>query len=201
MGKTVEFFYGIESRYSYLAATQMGRLERDTAATVTWRPLDLDDLMRRRGMDPFAGSPPSGQYDRDYRTKDVARWAHYYGIPFRNPDWSALDWRRLSLAAVAADQLGNARGFTMNLFNGVFGNGSPPTDDTVIARIAEITGFTGEEFISQIDDPETARRHERNIADALAVGVFGVPSFVVDGEAFWGNDRLILLRHHLGAKA
>lgn len=201
MGRTIDFFYGIGSRYSYLAATQMERLERDTGAAVRWRPLFSTALMQRRGMDPFAGSPASGQYEESYRFTDLSRWAALYGIPLRDPDWDALDWKRLALAAVAADRLGVVAPFTRQLFDAVFGAGEPPVGDLAIARIGDMAGLDGRRLVNLIDDGETARRHAANIDVALARGVFGVPSFVVDGEMFWGNDRLLLLRHHLGAGA
>jgi 2-hydroxychromene-2-carboxylate isomerase len=200
MGRTVDFFYGIGSRYSYLASSQVNRLEQDTGASVHWRPLYSTELMKRRGMDPFEGAPSSGQYESAYRTRDVSRWAVLYGIPFHDPDWDTLDWRRLALAAVAADRLDRIVEFTKHLYGAVFGNEITPTDDAGLARIADQAGVDGRELTRLIDDAETARRHDRSIADALAAGVFGVPSFVVDGEMFWGNDRLILLRHHLGAQ-
>jgi 2-hydroxychromene-2-carboxylate isomerase len=200
MARVIEFFYGIGSRYSYLASSQMERLERDTGATVCWRPLYSSLLMERRGMDPFKGPPASGQYETAYRTQDVARWANYYGISFHDPDWDALDWQRFALAAVAADRLGRVVPFTKNLYDAVFGRGTAPKTDAKLARIADGSGLDGREFLRLIDDAETQQRHDQTIADALAAGVFGVPSFVVDGELFWGNDRLVLLRHHLGAR-
>ena len=197
MATTVDFFYGIGSRYSYLAASQMERLGRDTGATVRWRPLYSRVLMERRGMDPFRGAPASGQYDPAYRTGDVARWARYYGIPFHDPDWEALDWGRYALAAVAADCLGAVAPVTQALFDAVFGAGVAPKTDADLARIAAASGLDERGFRHLLDDPETQKRHDRTIDDALAAGVFGVPSFVVGGELFWGNDRLVLLRHHL----
>jgi 2-hydroxychromene-2-carboxylate isomerase len=201
MTRTIEFFYGIGSRYSYLASSQMEQLEHDTGATVCWHPLYSRVLMERRGMDPFKGPPASGQYEPAYRTRDVTRWANYYGIPFHDPEWDALDWQRFALAAVAADRLGGVIAFTKNLFDAIFGAGVTPKADAELAQIADKSGLDGREFLRSLDDAETHRRHDRNITDALAAGVFGVPSFVVDGELFWGNDRLILLRHHLGARA
>jgi len=199
MANTVDFFYGIGSRYSYLAATQMDRLAADTGAALRWRPLWSTRLMQRRGMDPFRGPPASGQYDPAYRTRDVSLWADYYGIPFRDPDWSVLNWERFALSAVAADRLGAAGPYTLRLYNAVFGDGPPPMTDADLGAVADNSGIDGRKLVAQIDDPATQERHERNIADAIAAGVFGVPSFVTDGQMFWGNDRLILLRRHLGA--
>ena len=201
MARTIEFFCGIGSRYSYLASSQMERLECDAGTTVRWRLLYSSLLMKRRGMDPFKGPPASGQYEAAYRTRVVTRWAHYYGIPFHDPDWNALDGQRLALAAVTADRLGGIIPFTRDLYDAVFGTGSMVTADADLARIADRSPLDGHALIRLIDDAETQRRHDQNIADALAAGVFGVPSFVVGGELLWGNDRLVLLRHHLGARA
>lgn len=200
MATAIDFFYGIGSRYSYLAATQMDRLAADTGATVRWRPLWSTLLMQRRGMDPFRGAPASGQYEAAYRTRDVFQWADYYGIPFRDPDWDALNWERFALSAVAADGLGAVGRYTLNLYDAVFGGCRPPLTDSNLADIGRKSGIDGGKLVAAIDTPATAQRHEQNIADAIAAGVFGVPSFVTDGQMFWGNDRLLLLRHHLGAK-
>ena len=201
MAPAIDFFYGIGSRYSYLAATQMDRLAADTGATVRWRPLWSTLLMQRRGMDPFHGPPASGQYEEAYRTRDVSQWAEYYGIPFRDPDWDALNWQRFALSAVAAVGLGAVGRYTLNLYDAVFGAGTLPLTDSDLADIAVKSGIDGRRLVAAIDTPATAQRHEQNIAAAIAAGVFGVPSFVADGQMFWGNDRLILLRHALGAKS
>jgi hypothetical protein len=119
MGSTIDFFYGIGRRYSYLAASQMDRLEEDTGVSVRWRPLYSTELMKRRGVDPFGGPPPSGQYEPDYRTRDVSRWAQLYGIPFHDapsiggathsPPWRQTDWAGSSSSASVSTTLCLAR--------------------------------------------------------------------------------------------
>ncbi|HYQ84303.1 MAG TPA: hypothetical protein VEP28_09920, partial [Rubrobacter sp.] len=79
--KTVRFYYSVGSRYSYLASTQMAKLERETGCEVVWRPLYSVDLYGLRGASPFEGEPVSGQYDWDYRRRDAERWADHYGVP------------------------------------------------------------------------------------------------------------------------
>lgn len=199
MAKSVDFYYGIGSRYSYLAASQMERLAADTGATVRWRPLWSTELMQRRGMDPFRGKASSGQYEDAYRTTDVSRWAAFYGIPFHDPEWDKMNWARFALSAVAADRLQAVSRYTLNLYGAVFGDGTPPMKDRDLGRIAEQSGLKSSQFLPLLDDAETGRRHEQNISDAISAGVFGVPSFVADGQMFWGNDRLMLLRHYLEA--
>ena len=200
MQRTVAFYFGIGSRYSYLASTQIEQLEADTGCRVLWRPLYSTDLMAARGMDPFRGAPSSGQYEARYRTIDAARWARFYGVPYADPDWSAHPWRRYALAAVAAGRLGNSAAYSHALFAAIFADGAGPLDDEALAELAKAAGLPGDRLLASLADEQTETEHRHNIEAALAAGVFGVPSFVVDGEMFWGNDRLVLLRHDLSTQ-
>jgi 2-hydroxychromene-2-carboxylate isomerase len=202
MGPVVEFYYGIGSRYSYLASTQLDALERDTGCRVVWRPLYSSDLMLRRGMHPFRHeTTPSGQYDWQYRTYDAECWAAYYGVPYVEPPEGIKEFHRYALACVAADRLDACAVFSKALFAAVFTEGRNVIDDTALADIAVAAGLDSAALMGLIDDTETAGQHEKNIEDALAAGAFGVPTFAVDGKMFWGNDRLVLLRHHLQSQS
>jgi 2-hydroxychromene-2-carboxylate isomerase len=64
-------------------------------------------------------------------------------------------------------------------------------------RIAAASGLAESAFAEALTAPATAQAQAATLAEALAAGVFGVPSFVVGDRLFWGNDRLPLLRHHL----
>ncbi len=85
MAKIVDFFYGIGSRYSYLAASQMERLAADTGATVRWRPLWSTELMKRRGMDPFRGGRPPASMKRPIARGRLALGGITTAFPFAIP--------------------------------------------------------------------------------------------------------------------
>jgi 2-hydroxychromene-2-carboxylate isomerase len=194
----IDFYYGLGSRYSYLAATRLAGLEAETGCKVRWRPLYSADLFAARGADPFHGRPVSGQYDWDYRRRDAEAWADYYGVPYREPLVEVrFEGRRLALAATAAGRLGALEGFSERVFEAVFVAGTSPLDDAVLGGIAEAVGLERARFAALLDDPATALELSGTVAEALAAGVFGVPSFVVGGRMFWGNDRLPLVRHWL----
>jgi 2-hydroxychromene-2-carboxylate isomerase len=195
--KPVDFFYGLGSRYSYLASTQIAQLEADTGCLVRWRPLFSADLFAARGADPFRGEPISGQYDWSYRRFDAACWADYYGVPFREPDEVKADWRLLALAATAADRLGAVEPFSRRVFEAAFVRDSSPLDATACLRLAAEVGLDRSTFAAALEAPETTAALTATLADAQALGVFGVPSFVVEGQVYWGNDRLPIVRHML----
>jgi 2-hydroxychromene-2-carboxylate isomerase len=197
VAKPVVFFYGLGSRYSYLASTQIAQLEADTGCKVRWRPLYSADLFAKRGRNPFEGQPVSGQYEWAYRRRDAERWAAYYGVTYREPKDLCFDPRRLALACAAAEALGAVEAFSRRLFQALFVDGTSPLDDEVCAGLAREIGLAEDAFRAALGQPETAARLTATVEEAAVGGVFGVPSFVVGGEVYFGNDRLPLVSHAL----
>jgi 2-hydroxychromene-2-carboxylate isomerase len=198
MPKHVDFYFALNSRYSYLASTQIAALERDCGAEVAWRPLDFDLLMVARKWDPFSGAPTSGQYDVAYRRKDVARWADYYGIAVRIVEWERYDWLRFNLAAMeAAKETEGCARFAQAVFALTMGARDGQDTESVIASAAHDAGVDPRRLIEASKSSDTKAKLHHAVTDAVALGVFGVPSFVVDDEVYWGNDRIALLRWRL----
>ena len=197
----VEFFFGIASRYSYLASTQIEALERDTGCAVEWRPLFSGDLVALRGASPFRGDPVSGQYDWDYRRADAEAWADYYGVPYSEPthelihDYTLL--RRLAVAATAASRFGAAAPYGKRLLNAVFNHRPARFDDDFFIALAVECGCDEQAYRVRLEDEVTARLLADTTREAHDRGAFGVPAFFVGERMFWGNDRLVLLRHYL----
>lgn len=186
----VDFFFGPGSRYSYLAATQLDRVARETGARFVWRPVRSGDLTARTG-----GTARSLQ-DPEWRTADIERWARHYGVAFRDVT-GEVDWRQCALACSAAQLMGAAEPFARALYARAYGEGDPPRDDAGLASLAQGIGLDGSRFLEALSIKAQAV-YDANLAAALAAGCFGVPSFVCpDGVVFWGQDRLPLLIDHL----
>jgi 2-hydroxychromene-2-carboxylate isomerase len=195
---TVRFFFGIGSRYSYLAATQVPRLAIETGARFDWRAVHSPELIVSAGPDPFRAESRRGQYGGAYRTLDATRWARFYDVAYHEPPWAEIDWRLMALAAVAADTMGAGEAFASSLFDACFADGRPPRSPEALGELAARVGLPAREFRDAIASRSTAERHRENLQSALAAGAFGVPSFVLDdGQLFWGQDRLPLLRREL----
>jgi 2-hydroxychromene-2-carboxylate isomerase len=191
----VEFFFSPGSRYSYLAASQIPALESELGCVVDWRPVHGPDIRRRRGRDPFAGEPVSGQYDWTYRRSDAERWAEYYGIPFREPPSHDIDFRLLARAATAGRRAGAAGAYGWRLCCAVYGSPAWPLDETLCVRVARDAGLDAGRFAELLADAETDRLLDAAAEEAHRRGAFGVPTFFLGARMFWGNDRLVLLRH------
>lgn len=199
MKGAVTFYFGPGSRCSYLASTQLPRISEGTGARLFWRAVYSPELIARAGSDPFHAANRRGQYRPEYRAKDVQRWAALYRIPYSEPDWNRVNWRRLALACVVADRRGAGDAYANNLLIRCFsGKTLPPETDDDLVDLARLSGLAGRDFIADLAHDEIERLHTQNIERALAAGAFGVPTFVTDaGELFFGQDRLPVLRHHL----
>jgi len=201
----VEFFFAPTSRYSYLASTQMLKLQLETGCRVDWYPLHNKDLVDASGHDFYThGRKTSVQYDAAWRKADAEAWAELYGVPFRDPAGLVIpDPRRLALACVIARNYDAGQVYARRLFQAVYVDGLSPLDDDALCAMAEeVAGIEAETFRRHLDEPETEAAHKEIVTRARTAGCFGVPSFVVQGRVIWGNDRLPLLRHAIAqAKA
>lgn len=196
----VDFYYGLGSRYSYLASTRIDALEAETGCAVRWHPLSSGDLLAARGASPFRGEPVSGQYEWTYRRRDAEAWAAYYGVPYREPEKARVDPRHLAEACIAAGRMNHLIPYSRRLFAAIFVEGRA-VDGAALEEIAAEIGLALPEFHALRADPATVAAHLDTVREAHRRGAFGVPTFFVDGEMFWGNDRLVLLRHYLMTRA
>lgn len=191
--KVVDFYLGYGSRYAYLAASQVDRLQAQ-GAEVRWLVVDSPRLIAAAGTSPFSGSPPSPIYAHRYRARDAERWAALYGIPIHEPQISADVRPALNALSLAAERLGMAEPVVRAVFHHLFALGRPLDAIEVLEDLAASVGLEPAALVSA---PDTIAVHDRRIANALEAGVFGVPTFVYEGDAYFGNDRLPLLVHRL----
>lgn len=190
--RSVDFYLGLGSRYSYLAATQIARIERERGCRFVWKPIASGTLLDRRGSNPFRERSGSGQYDWAYREYDAKCWAAHYGVPFEEPKPFQVDPAIPALASLAADAQGALVACCRQLMMMIFVE-RRAIDDVAIGELPGRLGIDPKAFADALAAPHTSAAHEELIEEAHARGVFGVPTFVVDDRLFWGNDRLVLL--------
>jgi 2-hydroxychromene-2-carboxylate isomerase len=189
---TVDFYLGLGSRYSYLAASQVDRLESQYGCRFAWKPIASGALIDRRGDNPFRRKDGVGQYDWSYREYDAKAWAAHYGIPFQEPAGFKVEADVPARACLAAERQDALVPCCRALFAMIFAEGAV-IDEAAIGALPARLGLDAAAFRRDLDSPETCARHEALIDEAHARGAFGVPTFFLDGRMFWGNDRLPLL--------
>ena len=188
----VDFYLGLGSRYSYLAASQIDRIEAAHDCRFAWKPIASGALIDRRGDNPFRAKDGAGQYDWAYREYDATAWAAHYGIPFREPAAFKVEADVPARACLAAEQQHALVPCCRLLFGLIFAEGAT-IDDAAVDGIPGRLGLDRAAFRRDLDSSDTRARHEALIDEAHARGAFGVPTFFLGERMFWGNDRLPLL--------
>jgi len=199
MREEIEFFFGLGSRYSYLAFSQISRIETSLSCVFILRPVSSVELMDLRGPSPFRGAPSSGQYQGDYRRRDAQAWASYYRVAFVEPKPPPEDHRLMARACCAAEVQGALRRYCEAMFEAVFVNNESIDAEACVA-IASRIGVDASLFRDAMSSSAVDQSVTTNARRAFERGAFGVPTFLIDDRMFWGNDRLVLLEHYLSHK-
>jgi 2-hydroxychromene-2-carboxylate isomerase len=122
--------------------------------------------------------------------RDVERLSGKYGITFRKPSAFPRNGVLASRVALASESREWLSRFSKLVFVANFAEDRDISDEAVIASVLESVGEDPERIIRNALSEENKARLRRSTEDAIGKGVFGAPSFIVDGEIFWGNDRL-----------
>ncbi len=195
MSKTVEFFFDLGSPASYLAYTQLPGLCRETGATLVYRPMLLGAVFQATGNASPAMIPAKGRY----MLRDLGRFAERYGVPLRFSPYFPLNTLGLMRLLVAA-QLQQPESFealVQALFAAIWVDGLNLGDPLKVAEVLRQAGFDAEALLAQCAEPAVKNALKASTDEAVARGVFGAPSIFVDGELYFGQDRLDFVREAL----
>ncbi|WP_382323444.1 2-hydroxychromene-2-carboxylate isomerase [Hydrogenophaga sp. UC242_50] len=199
-GKTVTFYFSVLSPWVYLGGPRFHAIVRDTGATVVYRPIDLLHVFRATGGTPLAALSPARQA---FRARERERWSAWLNMPISaRPAHHPVDE---SLAAqlliVAQEAHGNAVVWPLaqRMLAGVWVHDLDIADPATLARMARDEGLDAQALLARAAAPEARSCFEAHTAQALAAGVFGVPSFVIDGDLHFGQDRLDFVERALRA--
>jgi 2-hydroxychromene-2-carboxylate isomerase len=187
--KSIVFYFDFASPYGYLASLRVDAVAARHGVTVDWRPLPLGALF---GWAERAPSP-NADLKNAYLRHDCERTARRYGAPFRLPEGLPFETFAACRAFyhVRCNDVAGATRLAGALFHAAFGSGRDISGaQTTINAIAGGAGLTAEYLATELRSAAGDRQLERELQAAIRLGVFGSPFFVVDGEGFWGNDRL-----------
>lgn len=189
MPQTIEFFWDPASTYSYLAATQIEAFARQHDATVVWKPFLIGKAFEATGNKMPAAIPAKAKY----MFKDVMLWARYYQVPFAMPKLFPLNSVLASRVAIAAADVS----LTLALLKAYWVEGQDLSQPEVLAAIIKSHGGDAEALLAAAGSQPVKDVLRANTEDAIARGVFGAPTFFINGQMFWGNDRLPLMAAYL----
>lgn len=193
MAKPVTFWFEFASPYSYLSAMRVEGEAQKRGVIVTWAPFLLGPIFKAQGWDtsPFSIYPAKGQN----MWRDMERRAAKYGVAFKRPDLAepgAFPQNSVLAARTAIACLHEpwGRDFCRAVFAAAFEQGLSISGPETIASCLQSVGGNDQIYLKSAysDAQKVALRETTERAQAL--GIYGAPSFTVDDELFWGDDRL-----------
>lgn len=195
MPKTVEFFFDFGSPTSYLAWTQLPELAAEAGAQLQWRPMLLGGVFKATGNASPVTVPAKGRWMFD----DMARWARRYGVALAmNPHFpiNTLTLMR-GAAGLQLRRPADFEHYVEAVYRAMWETPCNMGDPAVAAQVLQRAGFDAEDLLALAGDPEVKARLVANTEEAVARGVFGAPTMFVDGQMFFGQDRLDFVREAL----
>jgi len=197
MSEPIDFYFDFSSPYGYFASTKIDALGARYGREVVWRPFLLGAAMKLTGGAPLPSIPLKG----DYAKRDFARSAKYYGVEYRLPSAFPIATQAPARAFywLKRKDAKQAKALATALYRAYFiddVNISNPEDTVAVcARF----GLAADEVRAGINDAAVKELVKTEVENAIARGVFGSPYLIVDGEAFWGADRLEQIEKWLAA--
>ncbi|MGJ4971469.1 MULTISPECIES: 2-hydroxychromene-2-carboxylate isomerase [unclassified Bradyrhizobium] len=192
MSRQIDYYFSLQSPWAYIGH----RLSRDIAAshgaTVNLKPVMLVDLFAETGGLPLAKRHPARQR---YRIVELKRWRDKRGLDFHiQPSNWPFNARLADGVVIAAQQASlDPEPYLQRAFPAIWEQQLNLADAEVIAGLADAAGLPGRDLVTQAATDVVGAAYEQNRQDAIAADVFGSPAYVLDGEIFWGQDRLELL--------
>ena len=186
--QVIDFYFEFASPYGYLASTQIEELGAGHGRDVAWHPIMLGAAFKETGARPLMQTPLKGPYLR----QDVPRFARLLGVPFREPPVMPANSLAASRAFVwlELDDPALAKRLAQAVFRAHWGEGRDIGTPGQVAEIAAPLGVERGAMLEAVADPLIKDRLKQATAVAIERGVFGSPFIFVDGEPFWGADRL-----------
>lgn len=198
-GPKIDYYFCLNSPWVYLSQRRLEEIAKAADAEIRYFPVDLREMMLRLiGHDD---PPERSELHRAYGKLEMRRWSERYGLPLsEKPAFYPVSQRRAACLVVAADRLGADPGPLVEaLPRACWVEDRDINDWKTLTAIAEENGLPGDVLITAAQDAAVMEEFEDNTNRALDRGVFGIPSYVLDGEVFWGQDRLEFLEFRLKA--
>ena len=190
--KKIDFYFDFLSPYSYVAWTWV----REQKYEFNFIPVSVPSIISHFGTLGPAQIAPK----RNYLFKDLLRYTKLHNLPFTTPlqlPFNSLYSLRLALPEVSGS---SQKKVIDAIFRAGWEHGLDIGNDEVLKTVLARAELPVDEFFNKMESKESRIQLKNNISNALAKNLFGVPSFLVDEEIFWGNDSIKYLEMYLSAK-
>ena len=191
MPSPIGFWFDFSSPYGYIAAQLIDDVAARHGRSVDWHPILLGPIFKSVGTAPLTLLPIKGEYSKH----DFARMARYHKVAFRLPEKFPVGTQVAARAfyLIADGDAGKARDFARRVYRAYFADGHDVADPAVVMELAAAAGADTAALAGPLKGEAIKERVKGEVEGAMKAGVFGSPHFIVDGEPFWGVDRIPMM--------
>ncbi len=192
MPRNVDYYFSLSSPWAYIGNAPFHEVARARGIRVTYKPVALGELFPETGGLPLPKRHPSRQKHRMY---ELQRWRERRGLSFKlKPKHWPVDAKLGDCVVLAIVEAGgDPNEFLKRAFPAIWEQELNLADAAVIADLLNQAGLKADALLARAASPEIVARYAQNRQDAIEIGAFGSPAFVLDGEVFWGQDRIDFL--------
>jgi 2-hydroxychromene-2-carboxylate isomerase len=188
MSGMLDFFFEFASTYSYPAAMRIADVARSAGVAVRWRPFLLGPIFKAQGLDtsPFNIYTTKGRH----MWRDLERTCEELGLAFRRPEPFPQNGLLAARVAHVGFEQDWGETFCRAVYVAEFADGQQIGEESVIRELLAKLRLTPDSILARARSTDIKDRLRATTDEAERLGIFGAPNFVVNGELFWGNDRL-----------
>ena len=190
----ITYYYAAYSSYAWLGSAKLLEISAATGRQIEHRPVDLHRVMAAAGSTSFAER--SLNFRNYFFNRELERWAEHRGLPTlgRRPTYHHLGYdlaNRVLVAALSQDL--NIDPLAHAFLTGHWQADANLADAAVLVEISDAAGFDGAGLLAAAGSDDVMRQYDRFTNQAIEDRVFGSPTYIVDGDIFYGQDRLEML--------
>lgn len=194
MSKTLDVYISFISPFSYVAQTQLAGLAERTQSSIAYHLLDHHKLFKLSSNPGPIAIPAKAKY----LGKDLQDWCKYYDIPFKLPSgFPKTNSRRAAASAIIAQRENKLPEYIKTVLQAYFSEDLDIADPQILGNLASKIGLDAQIVASAAKDPAMLKQVDRETETAAMRGVFGVPTFFVGDDMYFGNDRLMFVEQAL----
>jgi 2-hydroxychromene-2-carboxylate isomerase len=187
MRKALDFYFDVGSPTAYLAHKRLGQLSAQYPLAVTYKSMLLGGVFKATGNNSPITIPAKGHY---MMMHDLPRFARRYGVQMNSNPFFPINTLNLMRTAIAAEHLNCAQAVIDAVYDAVWIQEKNMGDTEVVAAVLMQHGLPAQALLELSQTPDVKAELITNTEAAVARGVFGAPTFFMDGEMYFGQDRL-----------
>jgi len=189
--KVCDYYFAPQSPFAYLGHARLTALAKQHGVLIEIKPIDLGKVFNASGGVPLIKRAPQRQA---YRLAELKRWSAFLSIPLKlQPQFFPVSGdtaAKLIIATKLAHGTDAAMTITGAIMHALWVEDKNLSDADTLIALSNACGYDGKALLKSAETSSVQTEYDRFTDDAIAANVFGSPWYVVDGEGYWGQDRL-----------